>query len=277
MNFISNRKTLTIDNKTLSYIDIGTGPVLLFGHSYLWDAKMWAPQIEMLSQHYRCIVPDLWGHGDSESLPEACHSLQDIAEHMLYLMDQLAIEEFSVVGLSVGGMWGAELALKEPERVKTLVMLGCFVGFEPEVARAKYYTMLDIIKNTQTVPDGLIEQIAPLFFANEAETNTPELFNGFKQALRDIKPEQIDTICRLGKIIFGRRDTLEEIEGLTASCLIMTGVEDKVRPVLEGYLMHDAIRGSEFIHIPQAGHISTLEQAEFVNNQLTLFLNKHYA
>ncbi len=277
MNFISNRKTLTIDNKTLSYIDIGTGPALLFGHSYLWDAKMWAPQIEMLSQHYRCIVPDLWGHGDSESLPEACHSLQDIAEHMLYLMDHLAIEEFSVVGLSVGGMWGAELALKAPERVKTLVMLGCFVGFEPEVARAKYYTMLDIIKNTQTVPDGLIEQIAPLFFANEAETNTPELFNGFKQALRDIKPEQIDTICRLGKIIFGRRDTLEEIEGLTASCLIMTGVEDKVRPVLEGYLMHDAIRGSEFIHIPQAGHISTLEQAEFVNNQLTLFLNKHYA
>jgi pimeloyl-ACP methyl ester carboxylesterase len=277
MNFTSNRKTLTIDNKILSYIDIGSGPALLFGHSYLWDAQMWLPQIELLSQHYRCILPDLWGHGESESLPDACHSLQDIAGHMLHLMDQLAIEEFSIVGLSVGGMWGAELALIVPNRVKTLVMLGCFVGFEPEVARAKYYTMLDIIKNTQTVPDSLIAQIAPLFFANGAETNTPELFNDFKQALRDIKPEKIDTICRLGKIIFGRRDTLEEIEGLTASCLIMTGVEDKVRPVLEGYLMHDAIRGSEFINIPQAGHISTLEQPEFVNNQLKLFLNKHHA
>ena len=274
MKFTSYKNRLTIEDKTLGYIDIGTGPVLLLGHSYLWDAQMWAPQIEALSQQYRCIVPDLWGHGDSDSLPENCRSLQHIADHMLNLMDQLDIQEFSIIGLSVGGMWGAELALKAPKRVKSLAMLGCFVGFEPEVARAKYYTMLDAIKEAQTVPEALVDQIAPLFFAHNAQANTPDLFNGFKESLRQIKPEQIDTICRLGKIIFGRRDTLEEIESLNAPCLIMTGVEDTVRPVLEGYLMHDAIRGSEFIHIPQAGHISTLEQAEFVNQHLCAFLSQ---
>lgn len=63
---------------------------------------------------------------------------------------------------------------------------------------------------------------------------------------------------------------------LTAPCLIMTGLEDKLHPVLEGYLMHDAIKGSEYVHIPQAGHVSPLEQPEFVNIQLSLFLNKHY-
>ena len=275
MKFTSNKKTLTINNNTLSYIDIGTGPVLLLGHSYLWNAKMWAPQLEELSQYYRCIVPDLWGHGDSATLPEACHSLQHIADHMINLMDQLSIEEFSVVGLSVGGIWGAELALKVPTRVKALVMLGCFVGFEPEVVRSKYYTLLDIMKSYQEVTESLIEQIASLFFANNTKANTPDLFNEFKEDLRQIKPEQIETICRLGKIIFARRDMLEEIESMTTPCLIMTGVEDKVSPVLEGYLMHDAIKGSQFIHIPQAGHISTLEQAEFVNAQLKLFLGKH--
>ena len=86
MNFSSARKQITLDNKRLSYLDIGTGPVLLFGHSYLCDAKMWAPQIEHLSKQYRCVVPDLWGHGESDTLPESTHSLRDISQQMLQLM-----------------------------------------------------------------------------------------------------------------------------------------------------------------------------------------------
>lgn len=42
----------------MAYLDVGEGEVLLFGHSYLWDHQMWAPQVAALSQRYRCIVPD---------------------------------------------------------------------------------------------------------------------------------------------------------------------------------------------------------------------------
>lgn len=49
----------SIDGKELAYLDKGDGPVVLFGHSYLWDHQMWAPQIEELSESFRCIVPDL--------------------------------------------------------------------------------------------------------------------------------------------------------------------------------------------------------------------------
>ncbi len=62
--------TFTIDNKSMHFLDKGEGPVLVFGHSYLWDSAMWAPQVDALSQHYRCIVPDLWSHGQSDSAPE---------------------------------------------------------------------------------------------------------------------------------------------------------------------------------------------------------------
>jgi pimeloyl-ACP methyl ester carboxylesterase len=50
-------QTFAIDGQQMTYRDQGTGPVLVFGHSYLWDSAMWAPQIAVLSQHYRCIVP----------------------------------------------------------------------------------------------------------------------------------------------------------------------------------------------------------------------------
>lgn len=61
---------MEIAGRRMAYLDEGQGPVLLFGHSYLWDSAMWAPQIEALKGSYRCIVPELWGHGDSDLLPE---------------------------------------------------------------------------------------------------------------------------------------------------------------------------------------------------------------
>lgn len=276
MDFSSHRQQLVIADRKLSYLDVGSGPVLLFGHSYLWDSAMWAPQIATLSAQYRCIVPELWGHGQSDLLPNNCKTLLDIADQMLELMDALEITHFSVVGQSVGAMWGAELVLKAPTRVKTLVMLNSFIGFEPEVTRAKYDGMLDMITAAKAIPAPLISAISPLFFANDAENNTPELVTGFEQSLASITAEQIPTIVKLGRMIFGRRDTMEYAEQLTLPCLIMAGVEDKARSVLESYLMSDAIDGSQLVHIPAAGHISTLEQAEFINQHLADFLAKHY-
>ncbi|NMS58411.1 alpha/beta fold hydrolase, partial [Vibrio parahaemolyticus] len=120
-----------IEGQQLAYLDKGEGPVLLFGHSYLWDSQMWAPQVEVLSQSFRCIVPDLWAHGESDAAPASTQSLADYAQHMLALMDHLDIEEFSIVGLSVGGMWGAELTAQAPQRVKSLVLMDTFIGWEP--------------------------------------------------------------------------------------------------------------------------------------------------
>ncbi|MCL1137410.1 alpha/beta fold hydrolase [Shewanella pneumatophori] len=268
-SFSQHRHQIEIDGSTLSYLDIGQGPVLLMGHSYLWDCKMWAPQIALLSQNYRCIVPELWGHGLSGNVPANCRNLRDVAANMLTLMDNLKVDEFSIIGLSVGAMWGAELTLKAPSRVKSLAMLGSFIGYEPEITRDKYYAMLDVIKAEQTISDKIIQAISPLFFANQPNA---ELVAGFEQQLQQTSTDKIDSIYQMGRMIFGRRDTMDDVEQFTLPCLIMTGVEDKARSVLEGYLMHDAISGSQYVHIPECGHISTLEQAEFVNNQLAQFL-----
>ncbi|PKF49960.1 alpha/beta fold hydrolase [Enterovibrio nigricans] len=268
-------KMFTRHGKSMAYQDIGNGPVLLFGHSYLWDSKMWAPQVEVLSQCYRCIVPDLWAHGESESMPAETQSLVDYAADMLALMDHLDIETFSIVGLSVGGMWGAELALQAPSRVKSLVLMDTFVGYEPEITKAKYFGMLDAIEATQSVPDPLIDAITPLFFATDAETANPELVAGFRAKLSGLKGSEAVNMTKVGRIVFDRRDTFDEIEKLTVPTLIMVGAEDKPRSPLESMLMHDAIDGSEYILIPHAGHISNMEQPAFVLDALTTFLSKH--
>lgn len=264
-----------IDGKEMAYQDIGQGPVLVFGHSYLWDSKMWAPQVEALSKKYRCIVPDLWAHGQSDSAPEGTRSLSDYATQVLALLDSLAIEHFSIIGLSVGGMWATELTTLAPSRVKSLVLMDTFVGLEPEVTHKKYFTMLENITQLEMVPSQIIDSVAPLFFANNAEEQTPELVAEFTQSLSSLKGKQAVEVARMGRMVFGRRDQIEDIEKYALPVLIAVGQEDKPRPVLESYLMHDCISGSELVQIPKAGHISNLEQPEFVTEMLTSFLVRY--
>lgn len=71
---------------------------------------------------------------------------------MSTLLDALKIDRCAVVGLSVGGMWGAELALREPERVSALIMLDTDLGAEPEATRQRYFQMLDAIAALGAIP-----------------------------------------------------------------------------------------------------------------------------
>ncbi|CAM2918637.1 alpha/beta fold hydrolase [Moritella viscosa] len=270
--------TFTIDDKTMHYIDKGQGPVLILGHSYLWDSEMWTPQLDALSQHYRCIVPDLWGHGKSDDAPEKTIRLQDYARDILALMDHLAINDFSIIGLSIGGMWGAELTIIAPKRVKSLVLMDSFVGVESEVMRTKYLGMLSAIDDAQQVPAPLVDIITPMFFAQNAAEVNPELVARLRDYLVSLEGERAKQITKMGRMFITRRDAFEDIEKFALPTLIIVGEQDTARPPLESYLMQDVISGSELLVVKDAGHISNLEQPAVVTAKLLSFMeNVHTA
>ncbi|MEW7864814.1 alpha/beta fold hydrolase [Aeromonas diversa] len=262
------KQRIELGGRSLAYLDEGQGPVILFGHSYLWDSAMWAPQVEALKGQYRCIVPELWGHGDSDALVAGRLTLAELARDHLALLDALGIDEFILVGLSIGGMWGLELANMAPARIKGLVLMDTFVGLEPQITCERYLGMLGAIEQVGTIPAPIIEQVAPLFFANQAE---PALMADFKARLASWPATKVAAMVAVGRSFVTRADRMEWLESLTCPTLVMTGCEDKARPVLEGYLMAEA-RGCRFIEIPGAGHISTLENPAFVNAALGEFL-----
>src|SRR5215813_14010895 len=129
---------IEIAGSSMCVTDGGQGEVVVLCHDYLWDAEMWRPQIDALSKHYRVIVPDLWGHGGSGPLPKGTRDLHDIALHHLDVLDRLDVSRFSIVGLGVGGMSGAEIALIAPERIRGLVLIGADLGTETETARRRH-------------------------------------------------------------------------------------------------------------------------------------------
>ncbi|QDG59586.1 alpha/beta fold hydrolase [Pseudomonas sp. NIBRBAC000502773] len=264
-----------IDGQPLHYVDQGTGPVVLLGSSYLWDRDMWAPQIEALSQQYRVIVPELWGHGESGQLPASTHSLDDLARQVLALLDHLEIAKINLAGLSVGGMWGARLALQAPERINSLVLMDTYLGAEPEATRQYYFSLFKMIEDAGAIPEPLLDVIAPIFFRPDIDRESA-LYQDFRKSLQDFTRERLlHSIVPLGRLIFSREDVLEQLPQLDAdTTLVMCGEQDKPRPPVESEEMA-ALIGCALILIPHAGHISSRENPDFVNEALLTFLANH--
>lgn len=270
-------RQIEIQGSRLSVYDIGQGPVVVLGSSFLWDARMWAPQVEALSRTHRVIVPELWGHGGSGPLPAGTASLADLARQHLELLDQLGVERFALVGLSVGGMWGAELAMLAPERVSALVLLDTSLAAEPEATRARYFGMLGAIEAMGALPPPVLEAATPLFFSPTVAERKPELPTAFAASLRDWPTARLtDSVVPLGRLIFGRRDALDDLHKLTMPTLVATGAGDVARPPAEGREMAERLH-TRFVEIPEAGHISSLEQPEIVTKLLVDFLAEHGA
>jgi pimeloyl-ACP methyl ester carboxylesterase len=268
---------IEIEGKPLHYETHGTGFPVLLGHSYLWDSSMWAPQIDALSRHYQVIVPDLWGHGQSGQLPENTRSLGDLATHAGRLLDALGIGQCAIVGLSVGGMWGSELALGEPGRVKCLVLMDTDRSAEPDATLKQYSQMFNAIESLGSIPAPMIEVIVPLFFRRGA-TLDGEVHAKFRKALAGFSADQLrQSVVPLGRLIFGRSDALASLAGLdAASTLLMCGELDIPRPPTEMARMA-AVIGCRQMLIPDAGHISNLENQSFVTDTLLTWLGQHVA
>lgn len=256
----------------ISYREFGSGFPVVLGGSYLWGQEMWAPQIEELSEHYRLILPELPGHDDDFVLSGECQTPAHLARHLGQLVDSLGIDQYAVIGLSVGGMWGAELALQRPEQVRSLVLMGTHLGPEPAETKQRYFGMLDIIERLGCIPDAMVEQIAPLFFRPGFGPDEPIRLN-FAQRLRSWPRERLlNSVVPLGRLIFGRPDRLDALRGINRDrTLILTGEQDIPRPLSEALTMREVI-GCHLHTIPNAGHISTLENPDFVTSQLSAWL-----
>src|SRR5438094_518670 len=104
----------------LNYIVKGQGPAILFVHAFPLDHSMWKPQVEFFEKRYRVVAPDICGFGGSQ--PAAPWSIEQMGDELLILMDSLAIDRCTLVGLSIGGYIALPFAAKHPGRVEKLVL-----------------------------------------------------------------------------------------------------------------------------------------------------------
>src|SRR3978361_808596 len=106
----------------LSYLDSGSGTVVLFIHGILGSQRQWTHLVDDMDDDHRVLLPDLFGHGESAK-PLGDYSLSAHAAAMRDLLDHLGIERGPLVGHALGGGIAMQFFYLFPERVERLVLV----------------------------------------------------------------------------------------------------------------------------------------------------------
>ncbi|MGH2941779.1 MAG: alpha/beta fold hydrolase, partial [Solirubrobacteraceae bacterium] len=111
-----------VQDRWMNIVDVGSGPPLIFIHGLSGCWQNWLENIPHFARDHRVIAVDLPGFGQSE-MPAQDISISGYADAIDALMTELGIDSAQIVGNSMGGFIGAELAIQHPARLERLVLV----------------------------------------------------------------------------------------------------------------------------------------------------------
>jgi pimeloyl-ACP methyl ester carboxylesterase len=260
---------MVLHGHTLTYVDQGEGPAVLFVHGLLGSHENWAHLIDTLDETHRVIVPDLFGHGASAKIvPD--FSLAAHAAHLRDLLDRLDIDRVTIVGHSLGGGISLEFCYLFPERVSRLVLVGSGgLGREVHpVLRSATLPLAEYVLPVLASPRvrGGAETFGRLMarLGIKASHDIDQAWQGFA-SLTDAESRRAflattRAVLDPGGQSVSARDFLSDLAGIPT--LVVWGTRDMVIPPEHAEHARAEIPGARVELFEGAGHFPHLEQPD---------------
>jgi pimeloyl-ACP methyl ester carboxylesterase len=268
-------RRVEIDGRAVSVVDSGgDGPPLLWIHGLGGIWQNWLLNIPYFMGTHRCVAIDLPGFGQSE-LPDGDISIGALARSVDRVCDLLDIENPVVIGNSMGGFVGAELALSFPTRVAKLVLVSAaglsteYLAREPLLAGARVFMALTArtgLRGSPVVKRARLRRIAlgvivryperlsvPLTTELVAGANAPAFLSAFDALIG-----------------YSFRERLPQIE---VPVLIVWGRNDMLVPVADAEMFEHLIgENARAVIFEDTGHLAMLERPTRFNELLAGFI-----
>ncbi len=273
-----------LDDPTVAYVDVGTGPqTLILIHGLASNLGFWRYNIPALAEHYRVIAIDLPGYGRSEKSAEYDYSLSFQAATIRDLIDELGLEHVTLVGQSMGGQIAMITALQYPEAVDRLVLVDpagieSFLPGEGKWLRGVY--SIEAIRKT---PEDAIRRNLALNF-NDWHDRLEWMV---EERVRLAKTDEFDLFAdAVVKSVGAMLDepTTPYLDRIEQPTLIVYGEDDGLIPnpyLHPGFPERVFEEGAERIpnatleEIDDAGHLSMIERPEAFDRTVLEWLGSH--
>jgi pimeloyl-ACP methyl ester carboxylesterase len=225
---------------------------LVLLHAFPLDSRMWGPQKSL-----NPITPDVLGIG----------SINDAADHVARLLDQRGLDRAVIGGLSRGGVIALAFARRYPERLSALVLCDTTAGLDDEQAKRGRYQMADRLNSEGVtfVPDIML----PRLLGDTSFRDRCELVEEVRNWILAQDPGAISAAA-IG--MAEREDSRPFLSSIKVPVLAIAGQQDSAHETTRA--IAESVRDGQFISIPQAGHLSNLEQPEKFNTALQQFLQE---
>jgi 3-oxoadipate enol-lactonase len=261
---------IKLDNHTINYTERGLpqGAPVVFIHGFPFNHTMWEPQMKALPNHFRAITYDVRGHGESD-VGDGQYTIEFFVDDLIALLDHLVIDRAVLCGLSMGGYIALRAYERHPERIKALVL--CDTKSEPDTNEGKVKRSASV-RTVKT--EGLrvfADDFAKMVFAPQTFQSQPEIVEAIKASIRGNSPIGV---CGAAIALACRTDTTNSLSSIKVPTLILVGEHDQLTPVAVSQSMQRQITDAEVRILPQAAHLSNLENAAEFNKYLIEFLNR---
>ena len=250
---------------TINYELTGEGDCLVLIHGAGDNLAMWYGQVPVFSRQYRVLTPDVRGHGETEC-PETPVDMPLLASDLRELLRALNIKSAFVLGYSMGGRIGLQLALGDPSMVKALILANSGIGMSkpsPEAVERRERLMAALAHgDLETVS----EQMTTTSFSPGLKERNPALFQRYKQI--KLRNDAL-SFARVWESM-GTTQT-PDLSRLSCPVLIIAGEQDAFMPLESLRAMHAALPGSRMRVLP-TGHAAALEAPDEFNRIVLDFL-----
>jgi len=253
----------------LHYETLGGGEPLVLIMGLGADNSLWELHAKAYSRHFRCIMPDNRGAGNSPR-PEGPYSTEMMARDTLAMMDELQIDSARLAGISMGSAIAQCMALQAPDRVKSMVLISSW-------ARCDRY-MKDVFEHFTRIrplaaPEDFMQLLQLWIFApDHFASNYADLLVGRKDAKDNpMADHAFDAQCAA----CSGHDTLDRLGEIQTPCLLTVGDADIFTPLRCSREMHERLPDSELAVFPGLGHCHHWEDLKTFNETTTKFLLDH--
>ncbi len=265
----------TVDGLKIHYHDAGSGFPVIFIHGGGPGASGWSNfnrNIQAFAANWRVIIIDLPGFGQSDHKVPVDGVFASYAETTIGLMNVLGLEKAHIVGNSLGGGTALMMAIKHPDRVQGIVMMGTagslpVFGLFPSEGQRKLSAFYEgeggptieklrdfihsLVFDPSMVSEAMLQQRFEVATRPEVIANPPLKFKGGKP---------FEDLWSL------------DLRSVQHQIMLVNGREDRVTPVDANFLLLKLLPNARLYVIPQCGHWAQWEKPVEFNATVHNFL-----
>ena len=262
-----------VNKRRVQILEGGSGNPLLYLHGFadVHSVKeSWLPFHEQLARRARVIAPAHPGCAQTDENKDI-DGVEDVVFHYLEVLDALKLTQFDLVGSCVGGWIAAELAVRHPEKIRKLVLIGA-TGLFVQGA-----LIGDVFMMAQPEYGSSYASLREMLFASADQSDALLLFPDGKGEIEDEvrRYQMLRLSSRIGfkPPYFYNHSLRNRLHRIASPSLIVWGEKDSMVPRAHGDAYAAGIPGAKFTIVQGAGHSAQVEKPEETAQLVIEFLS----
>lgn len=265
------------DGGTIYTISRGEGPVVVFCHGVTLSSRVWAKQFETFpAAGYRAVAFDSRGHGESRA-GDTGHSLDNLADDLRTVLEELDLRDVVLVGHSMGGMAVQAFAVRHPDavdaRVAGLVLLSTSSHNLVSDARRVRGAVEKVVNVGPDVATFMRQRNLGLLLARIGFGNDPS--PSHVEATREMLAACDKATTREAVSALLHLDLTEGLPKLRVPTLVIVGTADALTPARDSRRIAELIPDARLVEYPGSGHMLMYERTEQVDELIMDFAREH--